>query len=119
MARSSLLIQHGKADPVRPVRCLPADFALPAYYNYCQSRVLRRLHSISLIGRHWDLAHISGMTTCPIYKSLARTGIRNDERNGSRFFDILGEGQRPDHTWLIGPTAERLGLHIDPNATHA
>lgn len=44
----------------------------------------------------------------------------DDKVVGHDLFGILGEGRRPDHTWLIvGPKRSGSAFHIDPNGTHA
>jgi Cupin-like domain len=53
--------------------------------------------------------------TCPYWDPE-----RKDEIGGHDLFGILGEGRRPDHTWLIvGPKRSGSVFHIDPNGTHA
>jgi hypothetical protein len=97
------LIQHGKGLPfVLPVRCLPADFALPAYYTIANLRVLRRLHSISLIGRYLGPgSHLWNDYMPDLQKSCPYWDPKRRAETGHDLFDILGEGQRPDHRSLL------------------
>jgi hypothetical protein len=45
--------------------------------------------------------------SCPYWDPKRRAETGHD------LFDILGEGQRPDHTWLIVGPQRSGGLHID------
>jgi Cupin-like domain len=57
--------------------------------------------------------------TCPYWDPERRVKVSNDTV-GHDLFGLLGEGRRPDHTWLIvGPKRSGSVFHIDPNATHA
>lgn len=118
------LIQHGKGRSFRATSgaaALPADFALPAYYNYCQSPSLEEaplyLFDRTALGpgsHLWNDYMPDLQKACPYWDPERRAETGHD------LFDILGEGQRPDHTWLIvGPQRSGSVFHIDPNATHA
>jgi hypothetical protein len=118
------LIQHGKGRSFRATSgaaALPADFQLPAYYNYCQSPSLEEaplyLFDRTALGpgsHLWNDYMPDLQKACPYWDPERRAETGHD------LFDILGEGQRPDHTWLIvGPQRSGSVFHIDPNATHA
>lgn len=57
--------------------------------------------------------------TCPYWDPERQ----DDDRGvvvGHDLLGILGEGRRPDHTWLIaGPRRSGSVFHLDPNGTHA
>lgn len=99
---------------------LPGNFTLEAYHNYCQSAQLEEaplylfdrtaLNPGSIL---WNDYFPDMQKSCP-YWDPERSDTTHD------LFKILGEGRRPDHTWLImGPKRSGSVFHIDPNATHA
>jgi len=99
---------------------LPGMFTLQAYYDYCQSTHLEEAPlylfdrtALAPGSRLWEDYADDLKSTCPYWdpdwKDLAHD-----------LFKVLGEGRRPDHTWLIvGPRRSGSVFHIDPNATHA
>ena len=101
---------------------LPANFTLPAYIDYCRGSSLFEEAPLYLFDRT-ALAPNSQLWQDYV-SHLARTCTYWDptryKTNGHDLFQLLGEGSRPDHTWLIvGPARSGSVFHIDPNATHA
>lgn len=99
---------------------LPGNFELSAYLEYCRSSTLEEA-PLYLFDRAalkpdstlWNDYMSDLQRTCP-YFDPCRAGTSHD------LFQVLGEGSRPDHTWLIvGPRRSGSVFHIDPNATHA
>ena len=97
---------------------LPANFTLPAYMDYCRSGCLEE-GPLYLFDRTalkpqstmWTDFMPDLQRSCPYW---------DPESRDHDFFKVLGEGRRPDHTWLIlGPKRSGSVFHIDPNATHA
>jgi len=99
---------------------LPANFTISAYHQYCQSPLLEEAplylfdrtalleESVLKDDYYTDLQR-----TCPFWDPSSVGGTHD-------LFQYLGEGQRPDHTWLIcGPQRSGSSFHIDPNATNA
>jgi hypothetical protein len=116
--------QHGNGRTFRATSGtanLPADFTLPAYYSYCQSPNLEEAplyhfdRTALTPGSHlWNDYMPDLQKACPYWDPEKQADTGHD------LFQILGEGQRPDHTWLIlGPQRSGSVFHIDPNATHA
>lgn len=95
-----------------------ANFTWSAYRSYCQSSLLEE-GPLYLFDR---TALQPGSTmykdfildlkkTCPYW---------DPDAPFHDHFGLLGEGRRPDHTWLIaGPRRSGSVFHVDPNATHA
>jgi hypothetical protein len=99
---------------------LPANISFAAYEEYCQSDSLEE-GPVYLFDRTalepgsilWKDYMYDLQRTCP-YWDPERKDTFHD------LFKVLGEGKRPDHTWLIvGPKRSGSVFHIDPNATHA
>jgi hypothetical protein len=99
---------------------LPGNFTLKAYEGYCQSPFLEEA-PLYLFDRSalapgsplWNDYMPDLRQTCP-YWDPEREDTSHD------LFKLIGEGRRPDHTWLIiGPKRSGSVFHIDPNATHA
>jgi hypothetical protein len=99
---------------------LPVDFSLKAYLDYA---TLENLEEAPLYlfdrtalqpGSHlWNDYMADLRVTCPWWDPKSN-------ENEHDLFKVLGEGQRPDHTWLIiGPRRSGSVFHIDPNGTHA
>jgi hypothetical protein len=100
---------------------LPANFSLSAYQSYCRAPNLEEAplylfdRTALLDGPLKDDYYPDLQRTCPFWdpESSATNG-------GHDLFRFLGEGRRPDHTWLIvGPKRSGSAFHMDPNATHA
>jgi len=100
---------------------LPGLFTLDAYYDYCCRSTHLEEAPLYLFDRTalapgselWIDYMDDLKATCP-YFDPDRDDLRHD------LFKILGEGRRPDHTWLImGPRRSGSLFHVDPNATHA
>ncbi|KAI2507718.1 hypothetical protein MHU86_6717 [Fragilaria crotonensis] len=99
---------------------LPADFTLRSYYNYC-SHALEEApmylfdRAALLEGSELRDDYYQDLQThCPFFDPDRVSENTHD------LFQLLGEGARPDHTWLIvGPQRSGSSFHIDPNATHA
>jgi hypothetical protein len=100
---------------------LSGNFTIDAYFDYCKSTHMEEAplylfdRSALKPGSHLWHDFMDGIQKgCP-YWDPDRMSI-----NGHDLFEILGEGRRPDHTWLIvGPRRSGSVFHIDPNATHA
>jgi Cupin-like domain/F-box-like len=97
---------------------LPANFTWNAYRSYCQSIILEEgplyLFDRTALQPGSDM-HNDFMAdlkrTCPYW---------DPDAPFHDHFGLLGEGRRPDHTWLIaGPKRSGSVFHVDPNATHA
>jgi Cupin-like domain len=99
---------------------LPINFTLKSYVHYC-STVLEEAplylfdRSALLEGSPLQDDYFPDLqANCP-YIDPSRIS-----ENGHDLFQLLGEGARPDHTWLIvGPQRSGSSFHIDPNCTHA
>jgi Cupin-like domain len=128
---SSYLAEHTKQQTFRAtsgVAPYPAQFTWSAYRDYCLrtpgvastprlleegplylfDRTALRPGSVLWQDFMYDLPH-----TCPYWDPAARPA-------GHDLFGLLGEGRRPDHTWLIcGPQRSGSVFHLDPNGTHA
>jgi len=100
---------------------LPGYFTLDAYFHYCASSILEEA-PLYLFDRSgltpgselWNDYMRDLQTNCPYWDP------ERVSENGHDLFQLLGEGRRPDHTWLIaGPLRSGSVFHIDPNATHA
>jgi len=98
---------------------LPAQFSMEAYYQYCQWGLLEEA-PLYLFDRTalapnsplWNDFYHGMKRTCPFW-DLERCPQHD-------LFALLGEGRRPDHTWMItGPKRSGSVFHMDPNATHA
>jgi len=99
---------------------LPCHFRWSSYYDYCRSELLEEA-PLYLFDRAalspgsvlWNDYMKDLQRTCPYWDPE-----RNDTSHD--LFKLIGEGRRPDHTWLIvGPKRSGSVFHIDPNATHA
>ncbi|KAL7556223.1 hypothetical protein ACA910_017378 [Epithemia clementina (nom. ined.)] len=100
---------------------LSAQFTFPAYRQYCHwdPAVLEEAPlylfdrtALQPNSRLWKDFHPDLQLACPYWDSTACP--QHD------LFALLGEGRRPDHTWLImGPKRSGSVFHMDPNATHA
>lgn len=99
---------------------LPAQFSLQSYSQYSSSTILEE-SPLYLFDR-------TALLDTPLhddyYPDLQRTCPYFDpariSENGHDLMSLLGEGARPDHTWLIvGPLRSGSAFHMDPNATHA
>jgi hypothetical protein len=97
---------------------LPANFTWDAYQSYCRSSILEEgplyLFDRTALQPGTDL-HNDFMAdlqrSCPYW---------DPDAPFHDHFGLLGEGRRPDHTWLIaGPRRSGSVFHVDPNATHA
>lgn len=100
---------------------LPANFSLQSYYDYCNFSALEEA-PLYLFDRTalkpgsplWKDYMEDLQRTCPYWDPERLNDTGHD------LLKILGEGRRPDHTWLIvGPKRSGSVFHIDPNATHA
>jgi hypothetical protein len=99
---------------------LPGQFEMRGYLEYCRSETLEEAplylfdrDALKPGSRLWNDYAPDLHRTCPYFDPL-RVGSTHD------LFGVLGEGKRPDHTWLIvGPRRSGSVFHIDPNATHA
>eukprot|EP00934_Nitzschia_sp_Nitz4_P005188 Nitzschia sp. Nitz4//scaffold185_size43419//10018//11649//NITZ4_007296-RA/size43419-processed-gene-0.70-mRNA-1//1//CDS//3329539694//5178//frame0 len=98
---------------------LSVNFTLEAYYGYSQFMYLEE-SPLYLFDRtafddndQWKQDFFpSFYQKCPWWDPSAG--------HGHDLLQHLGEGRRPDHTWLImGPYRSGSVFHIDPNATHA
>lgn len=117
------LIQHSADRTFRTtsgVAPLPANFSLAAYFDYCESSLeeapLYLFDRTALEpGSHlWNDYMDDLKRSCPYWDPDLVAS------NGHDLFQVLGEGRRPDHTWLIvGPRRSGSVFHIDPNCTHA
>lgn len=99
---------------------LPAQFTLRAYYDYSSNQLEEA--PLYLFDRS---ALLEGsplredfypdlQQQCPYFDP------ESTDHNTHDLFQFLGEGRRPDHTWLIfGPQRSGSSFHIDPNCTHA
>jgi hypothetical protein len=99
---------------------LPAQFTLSSYYDYC-SHALEEAplylfdRSALLEGSPLREDYFPDMKEQSPYFDPSRV-----DENTHDLFQLLGEGKRPDHTWLIfGPQRSGSSFHIDPNCTHA
>lgn len=98
----------------------PADFTLRSYYQYC-SHALEEAplylfdRSALLEGSPLRDDYFPDLQkSCPYFDPARMSENTHD------LFQLLGEGSRPDHTWLIfGPQRSGSSFHIDPNCTHA
>lgn len=120
---SEYLLQHSDNRSFRATSGaapLPGFFTMRAYLDYCRTRNLEEA-PLYLFDRTalspgsilWSDYMDDLQRTCP-YWDPKREGTTHD------LFQLLGEGRRPDHTWLImGPKRSGSVFHIDPNATHA
>jgi len=105
---------------------LPAQFTWKSYQEYCvgsaggESRLCEEgplyLFDRTTLQPGSDL-HADYMAdlkrTCPYWDPELPEG-------GHDLFGLLGEGRRPDHTWLIvGGRRSGSVFHLDPNGTHA
>jgi Cupin-like domain/F-box-like len=99
---------------------LPGQFEMQAYLQYCQFDSLEEAPlylfdraALSPSSALWNDCMPDLHRTCPYFDP-------NREGSGHDLFRVLGEGARPDHTWLIvGPRRSGSVFHIDPNGTHA
>ena len=110
---------------------LPGKFSLPAYYDYCHHTRHLEEAPLYLFDRTalspgselWKDYMQDLCRTCPYWDphlDQPESETENDDMVGHDLFKLLGEGRRPDHTWLIvGPRRSGSVFHIDPNATHA
>ena len=98
---------------------LPAQFTLQAYHNYCQWPILEEA-PLYLFDRT-ALAPNSPLWHDYIHNLHENCPFWDDAQCPEHdLFALLGEGRRPDHTWLIaGPKRSGSVFHMDPNATHA
>ena len=98
---------------------LPAQFTIQSYAQYSASTLLEE-SPLYLFDR---TALLETPLHLDFFPDLQRTCPYFDPANqeyGHDLFSLLGEGQRPDHTWLIlGPKRSGSSFHMDPNATHA
>lgn len=95
-----------------------ANFTWSAYRKYCQSSLLEE-GPLYLFDRtalqpgsamHKDFM-MDLKKTCPYW---------DPDAPFHDHFGLIGQGRRPDHTWLIaGPKRSGSVFHVDPNATHA
>lgn len=101
----------------------PAQFLFSAYMDYCTKSSVLEEGPLYLFDRTaltpgstlWQDYMMDLKQTCQYWDPDLRDG-----NVGHDLFGILGEGRRPDHTWLIvGPRRSGSVFHIDPNATHA
>jgi hypothetical protein len=100
---------------------LPASFSLPAYFDYCQSKQLEEapLYLFDRTALSPD-THLYKDYFLDLQNSCPWFDPSRTKTNTHDLFKLLGEGGRPDHTWLImGPQRSGSAFHIDPNATHA
>jgi hypothetical protein len=100
---------------------LSADFTLPAYHNYCKSTHLEEA-PLYLFDRTAlePGSHLWKDYMPDLQKSCPYWDVERQNETGHDLFEVLGQGRRPDHTWLIvGPQRSGSVFHIDPNATHA
>jgi hypothetical protein len=97
---------------------LPGNFSLESYYDYCRMDHLEE-SPLYLFDRtalepgtpFWNDFMSDLQESCPYW---------DPNRDAHDLFKLLGEGRRPDHTWMImGPKRSGSVFHIDPNATHA
>lgn len=100
---------------------LPANFTLESYFTYCDSTHLEE-SPLYLFDR--SALNIGSPLWNDYMEDLRKTNPYWDpdrvSENCHDLFQLLGEGRRPDHTWLIvGPKRSGSVFHIDPNATHA
>lgn len=98
---------------------LPADFTLQAYQEYSQTFSYLEESPLYLFDRtaFADNPQWSEDFFPEFYKTNPHW---NPKRHSHDLLQHLGEGRRPDHTWLImGPQRSGSVFHIDPNATHA
>lgn len=95
-----------------------AQFTFGGYQNYCQFDILEE-GPLYLFDRT-ALAPNSTLWK-DFYPDLQRTcEYWNPDTSYHDLFKVLGEGRRPDHTWLIcGPQRSGSVFHIDPNCTQA
>jgi hypothetical protein len=124
---------------------LPATFTLPAYLDYCETSETNLMEEAPLylfdrssliqpadpssLEPNQAAAGAARTTATPHYACfddfrpcLARSCPYWDSQISPQhdLFRLLGEGARPDHTWLIiGARRSGSVFHIDPNATHA
>jgi Cupin-like domain len=97
----------------------PAQFTWEAYAAYCTQFDVLEEGPLYLFDRTalspqsalWKDCMRDLQRTCPYW---------DPDQAHHDLFKVLGEGRRPDHTWLIaGPKRSGSVFHIDPNATHA
>lgn len=112
----------------------PAQFTWESYRSYCigentqdDARLLEE-GPLYLFDRTalkpdsvlWKDYMYSLRKSCPYWDAERIEGAGDDVAVGHDLFGLLGEGRRPDHTWLIvGPRRSGSVFHIDPNCTHA
>jgi len=100
---------------------LPGQFTLKAYYSYMASPWLEEAplylfdrSALTPGSKLWKDVMIDLHSATPFWNP------DRSAKNGHDLFQVLGEGRRPDHTWLImGPKRSGSVFHIDPNCTHA
>lgn len=123
-SQKEYLMQHSSGRTFRTtsgVAPLPGNFTLDAYFDYCESTTLEEaplyLFDRTALepGSHlWNDYMDDLKRSCPYWDPELV------DSNGHDLFQVLGEGRRPDHTWLIaGPRRSGSVFHIDPNCTHA
>lgn len=97
---------------------LPAQFTLQAYFKYGQMPCLEEA-PLYLFDR--TALYPGSPLWQDFHPDLCRTMAFWDPAHPQHdLLQYLGEGARPDHTWLIlGPRRSGSVFHIDPNATHA
>jgi len=100
-----------------------ANFTMESFYQYCcQSTDLEEAplylfdRAALQAGHPLEQDCIPALhESCPYFNPLEHT-----TNGGHDLFQLLGEGKRPDHTWLImGSQRSGSSFHMDPNATHA
>jgi Cupin-like domain/F-box-like len=127
---SSYLAEHTKQQTFRAtsgVAPYPAQFTWSSYCKYClgdkKSSPPHLLEEgpLYLFDRTalqpgsalWQDFMNDLPKICPYWDPETRPA-------GHDLFGLLGEGRRPDHTWLIcGPQRSGSVFHLDPNGTHA
>lgn len=103
---------------------LPADFTLEAYEEYTRFAYLEE-SPLYLFDRtafqsnpQWSDDFFPTFYANNPHWDPSPSPENNDYNHD--LLQHLGEGKRPDHTWLImGPKRSGSVFHIDPNATHA
>eukprot|EP00521_Asterionellopsis_glacialis_P011047 CAMPEP_0195307514 /NCGR_PEP_ID=MMETSP0707-20130614/37753_1 /TAXON_ID=33640 /ORGANISM="Asterionellopsis glacialis, Strain CCMP134" /LENGTH=413 /DNA_ID=CAMNT_0040371765 /DNA_START=102 /DNA_END=1344 /DNA_ORIENTATION=- len=120
-----------------------ANFTMESFYQYCcQSTDLEEaplyLFDRAALQEGHPLANdcLPALhKSCPYFDPATHTTTTTDNHHhdddeqppltdnnngGHDLFQLLGEGKRPDHTWLImGSQRSGSSFHFDPNATHA
>lgn len=123
--KKDYLLQHSTGRTFRATSGaapLPANFTLSAYMDYCCKSEYLEEAPLYLFDRT-ALQPDSELWKDYIHQLQQFTPFWDPTRtadNGHDLFNVLGEGRRPDHTWLIaGPKRSGSVFHIDPNCTHA